>query len=93
MLTGFERPAVSERIPGHVSWARADRCQTTEVAVSVDSTGVDARVDTSVVDTCRLIAWALTIRFALGGADPVGISMVTLRNNTDIFYHESFVKV
>ena len=78
LLTGFERSAVREGISGHVPWARADGCQTAEIAFSVGSTGVDARVNAGVVDAGRFVAGALPIRCTFSGADPVGITVVTL---------------
>lgn len=91
LLTGFERSAVREGISGHVPRARADGCEPTEVALGVGSTGVDAGVDTGIVDAGWLVAGAFAVWCAFGGTDPVGIAVVTLLKTTNKFC--IFVKV
>lgn len=78
-ITGFERSAVGEGISSHVPRAGAYGGQAAEVAVGVHTTDVRAGVDASVVHAGGLVAGALAVRRALGGADTVGIAVVASR--------------
>lgn len=77
-LTGFERSAIGEGIASHISGAGTDGRKTTEVTFGVGSTGVNARVDASIVDTGGLVAGTFAVRCAFSATDPVRIAMVTL---------------
>lgn len=84
-VTSFERPAECERITGHVSWAGTDGRESTKVAICVNTTRVQTRIDASVVHTGRLVARTLSVRCTLGRTDAVWVTVVapwTLANST-----------
>lgn len=60
-LTRFEGSAVSEWVPGVCLRAGANWRQTAQVAVSICTASVSARVHTGVVNASRFVAWALAI--------------------------------
>jgi hypothetical protein len=62
VLTSFERSAESEGVASHVAGAGADGCETTQVAFSVDTTRVDAWIDTGIVHARRFVARAFGVR-------------------------------
>lgn len=63
-VLGFERSAECEGIASHSFGAGADRGQSAEVAVSVVTARVSARVYTRVVHASRLVAGAFAVRGA-----------------------------
>jgi len=77
-ISWFERSTPDERISGHVSRARTNRGETSELAVGTGSTSSLARTLTNTVETCWSRAGAIDVSVTLGLAGRIGISEIVL---------------
>lgn len=80
-----ERPATDEGITSHVPWAAAHRRQSTQVAISINSTCTLTRVFTDTVNARRSSSWTIAITEALWstlGEWAANVTLGTLANGS-----------
>lgn len=78
-LAWCEWTTTNEWIASHITWTTADRCQSTEITVGINTTSAITWILADAIITCWTSGWTIAITITFGTAFSVWTSQIILR--------------